>query len=308
MRWVLLSAILIGMSCATVVPIEVKTIRDHRRYEKLTGTEKDLVEEIMNKALKNNKRKDYYFSKLTLLLSTVTNPLKITTKKHIEEINRSVEESKKERREIAKKSNRDLEEYLTQEEFYENMRKRDDWKGYKPESGSPHFYIADEDPLDILVNIRVRLSGKIEMVKKIILLEDAIEKHLYVEGFSVNLVFVGHSETSEDIFDVDVDPSHWPTSHNWSGEHRALAHELLHLMGLPDEYHRIEAHAGNKNMSLLQRLYQFRAQMDEELPSDAKQGIMCYYWKKPLERHVCTAVGLGDDCVKARMEAFHSEE
>ena len=177
--------ILLGMSCATIIPPEVKAIRAHAQYEKLREKEKDLVEEIMGKAL-NSKLRDYYFSKLSLLLDTPTNHPKVTEEKQVEEINRSVEESKRERREIAREARKDLEEYLTQEEFYETMIPDRKWQGYRPEWGEPYFYIADSDPLDILVHIRVRLNGPLHVIEKILLLEDAIEKHLYVEGFSVN--------------------------------------------------------------------------------------------------------------------------
>ena len=291
------------LSCATTIPPEIRTIRAHPNYNKLTDAESELLDEIMNMAMAS-KRKDYYFSKLNLMLGVDKAPAKNVVIKRTKEMQKSVDETKKERRRIVEAEKIDIEDYLNQEEIYENLRERK-WKGYRPDVNSPYFYVADEDPLDLLVHIRVRVNGSIEMIEKILLLEDAIEKHLYVEGFSVNLVFVGHSEDSGDIFDVKADPSRWPTSHNWSSGHKALAHELMHLMGLKDEYDRIEAHADNAHMSILQRLYQFKMQMEDELPSDAKQGIMCYCNLKPLERHVCEAVGLGEKCVNARLKAFH---
>jgi len=301
--FVIVILVTFSCTCATTNPDAIE-IKAHATYKSLSNDDADLIDDIIAKALKSE-RKDYYFSRLRILLDTPTNHPRITAQRNKQEIERSVKETKKERREIAKESERDLEEYMEQEEFYESMVERH-WKGYKPEWGGPYFYVVDEDPLDILVHIQVRLRGTPEMIEKILVLEDAIEKHLYVEGFSVNLVFAAHS--GDDVFDVDVDPSSWATSYNWSGGHKALAHELLHLMGLPDEYDRLEIHHNNRNMSISQRLRQFYAQMDEELPPDATQGIMCYHGLKPLERHVCASVGLGEECVKARMKAFHSED
>jgi hypothetical protein len=282
----------------------VKKIRAHAQYEDLSGNELDIIYDIMEKALESN-RKEYYFQKLTLLLDTTTNPTSIIQTLNNARIDRSVEESKKKRREIAKKSKQDLEEYMNSEELYE-LRKDLVWLGYRPESDGTLFYVSYEDNTDILVNIRVRLRGNYKLIEKILSFEDAIEKHLYVEGFSVNLVFVGYKD--EDVFDVNVNPNRWTTSNNWSGGYKALAHELMHLMGLLDEYDRIEYHANNKNASRIQRLFQFRTQMSDEVPSDSKNGIMCSNWLKPLERHVCAAVGLSEKCVEQRMKAFHPDE
>jgi len=291
-------------TCATTKHPDALAIRSNKIYKSLNENDTDIVDDIISKALKS-KRTGYYFKKLKVLLETKTNHPRVTEKMNKREIERSVVATKIERRKIAKESKRDLEEYMEQEEFYENMIERH-WRGYTPKWGGPYFYVVDEDPLDILVHIQVKLVGSPEMIEKILILEDAIEKHLYVEGFSVNLVFIARS--GDDVFNVQADPSKWATSYNWSGGHKALAHELMHLMGLPDEYDRLEIHHDNKNMSVTQRLLQFRVQMDKDLPPDATKGIMCYHGRKPLERHVCTSVGLGEDCVEARIKAFHSDD
>lgn len=297
-----LSLLVIISCCATTVAQEVLLIRAHDKYAELTSAEEYLVEEIMDRALDSD-RKEYYFQKLTLLLDTDTLPAYNTTELNRRSMNRSVKEVQAKRRAIVNESEGGLEEYLKREELYENEIERN-WKGYRPEFVGPFFYIVDDNPLDILVHIKVRLHGDFNIVSKVLLLEDAIEKHLALEGFSVNLVFVGYSGGAEDVFDVKVNPGEWTTSHNWSGSYQALAHELMHLMGLPDEYDRIESHADNKHMSRLQRLYQFRRQMIDNIPADAKDGIMCYHIKKPLHRHVCMVVDLGEECVIARKKAF----
>jgi hypothetical protein len=302
--FIMLFSICSCSSCATVHAPEVIEIMAHEQYASLNGDEQDVIEDILDKALESN-RKEYYFKKLILLLDTTTNPLAVTRKLNNERIQRSVEESKRERREIAQKGKKDLEEYMNEEELYE-QRENLKWKGYRPYPDGSYFYVSHNSFIDILVHIRVRVHGNSRLVEKILSLEDAVEKHLRIPGFSVNLVFVGNERN--DVFEVNVDPSRWAGSHNWSGGYKTLAHELMHLMGLPDEYDRIESHAGNKNMSRIQRLLHFRAQMDNEVPADARYGIMCYSSYKPLERHVCAAVGLGADCVQHRMEEFHLEE
>lgn len=299
-----LVSILVSCSCATTAP-EILKIRAHKQYTRLSSTEKDLIEDIMDEAIDRD-RKDYYFSKLTLLLDTQTVSVDETRAMNRREIRESVKESKKARRIIASKSRSDLEEYLSQEEFYESAIERE-WSGYRPSFGGPFFYVVDDDPLDILVHIKVRLHGDYNIVSKIILLEDAIEKHLDLPGYSVNLVFVGYSDDDGDVFDVDVNPGKWATSHNWAGGYRTLAHELLHLMGLPDEYDKIESHAGNRNINRIDRLRQFIYGMNQNFPPDAIDGIMCLHSRKPLERHVCASVGLEEKCVRARMKAFHGE-
>ena len=115
------------------------------------------------------------------------------------------------------------------------------------------------------------------------------------------------NNANNDIFDVNVDLGKWPMSNNWAGGYKTLAHELLHLMGLPDEYNRIETHSGNKYLSVETRLELFLDQLGEDLPLDSVNGIMCYTFAKPLERHVCAAVGLGKYCINERMATFHKE-
>lgn len=294
-------SIFISCSCVTITP-KMLEIRAHEQYSSLSSDERDLTEDIMSKA-SGSSREEYYFQKLTLLLDTKTVSVDETRAMNRREIRTSVKESKRERRIIASKSRSGLEEYLSHEEFYENAVSRK-WSSYQPKSNSPFFYVVDTDPLDILIHIRIRLHGDYNMVSKIILLEDAIEKHLGIPGYSVNLVFIGYSLDDKNVFDVDVIPGKWATSHNWAGGYKTLAHELLHLMGLPDEYDKIENHAGNKNMVRLDRLRQFLAGIDENLPSDAMIGIMCFHNYKPLQRHVCVSVGLGDECIQARRKVF----
>ena len=197
MWWLRSFVILVGLFllyCATTVPSlpEVMVIRNHNQYKKLTSDEKDLIELIMKKALGDDKQ-DYYFSKLKTLLDTPKDLSDSFKKEQKKEAKRSVEEAEEHRENIVRKTKQTSEEYITREERYEAANKNRRWDLYYPIPDSPGFYVSNDDPLDILVNIRVSLNGDTEDINRILLLEDAIEKHLYIKGFSVNLVFVNSS-------------------------------------------------------------------------------------------------------------------
>jgi hypothetical protein len=292
-----------GTGCATITP-EILSVRSHDKYKTLDKESEKLIENIMQKAIRSDRRA-YYFSKLHVLLNTPVEASSSTKVMNEKYATQSVREVQRTRRYIASQTSNDgLQKYLNKEEIYE-LKRAWVWSKYCPFWHSSCFYVSCEDVTDILVHIKVKINGNTAAVERIIEMEDAIEKHLSKPGFSVNLVLVGTS--GPDVFEVKADMTQWPTSYNWSGGYKTLAHELMHLMGLPDEYDRIESHASNKNMTIKQRLQQFSYQMDDELPADANKGIMCYSWLKPLERHVCAAVGLGDKCVKSRKEKFEKK-
>lgn len=276
---------------------EAKDIRKNSIYSTLPDNEKGLVEQIMYKADSSDK-KEYYYSKLKLLLVTPTNPKKITKILNNRSVKKSIQQNKIKIQKI-EKSNIDINTYINKEEDYEkNFHGK--WHRYRPNKDSAYFYVATEDYMNILVNIRVHLVGDAVAIKNTISLEDAVEKHLSIPGFSVNLVFV--KNTYEDAFDVKIDMENWATSHNWAGGSNVIAHELMHLMGLSDEYNRIESHAANSNVNRYNRLYWFLKQMDDTSPPDSMFGIMCNHNNRPLQRHVCAAVGLGSECVNARKQ------
>lgn len=212
----------------------------------------------------------------------------------------SIRTSKRIRRNIIGEIRTDLEEYINKEEFYEITKSITNWKRYSPYNREPYYYVINNDPLDILVHIKVHLVGDLGNIKNIMLLEDAIEKHLHIKGFSVNLVFVSELDVDKDTFIVSVDPRKWGTTYNWVGDYNGVGHELMHLMGQHDEYDIIEVHADNPCLSIQYRLEMFLESIGKELPPDSYSGIMGNVNKKPLHRHVCSAVGLGDKCVEIR--------
>lgn len=280
------------------VPADVLYIRSLQEYRDLSGDEEDIIERIMDKSLYSEKR-SYYFSKLELLLKTPTNPIHKIQKRNSDAIQDA--ESKI----VAKKSGMSDEEfleYVSIEEKYELSHARK-WKRFL--GSGAFFYATTDDVLDILVNIKVRLNGDPDAVSTIISFEDSIEKHVKIPGFSVNLIFIQSCEHDrDDIFDVNVNTGQWATSHNWASGYKVLAHELMHLMGLDDEYDRIENHAANRNMARKQRLIQFELQMGKSLPPDASFGIMDKWWLKPLHRHVCAIIGMGKKCTIMRQTVF----
>ena len=256
----------------------------------------------MQKAILD-KRKDYYFAKLKALLNTQTVAPQNIKEMNLDRISKSLQEIKEKKQAIIEAVGDDMDEYLNKEEIYESSKQRE-WQKYCPGKfgNAACFYVSTEDPTDILVHIQVHLSGDIELIKEELSMEDSIEKHLSIPGFNVNLVFVGHK--GKDVFEVNLDPGGWPTNENWSGGYTTSAHELMHLMGLDDEYDRIEQHAENRYMPIDDRLWWFLVQMDNTVLEDAKYGIMYSGRNPPLQRHVCTAVGLNEDCVKARKAKF----
>lgn len=289
-------------SCVATCPESI-LIRQHKVYSTLDVESKAVIEDIMRKA-EGSARQIYYFEKLKLLLDTPEATTDVTIERNTKEIDWSLRVTIKDRiRAVLTNEADSVETYTNREELYELSKSRE-WHTYRPHLFGPYYYVSSDSNTDILINIKVKLLGKPETIKNILFLEDAIEKHLHVSGFSVNIIFT--AAEGSDVFIVDTDPSKWATDENWSGGHITLAHELMHLMGLPDEYDRIESHADNKNLPVKIRLILFRMQMYDEVPLDSKYGIMCYPWLKPLERHVCEAAGLGDDCIKERRAIFSS--
>jgi len=264
-------------------------VRTHASYINMGGEERSLVNDIC-KEIEKQKDPIYYYEKLILLLDTPyeTNKSKLATAQK-NDLRKSVATVKQ-----TKRTDTSSEEQREQE--------LEGWIKYRPNSSSPYFYIHRCDPMNIFIRIHVKLVGDTEIVEQMYRLEDAVEKHLHVPGFYVNLVWADYE--GDDVFVVHTDPGEWATSYNWAGDYEVISHELMHLFGLDDEYDRIESHAGNKHLPTKIRLQWFLVQMRDTMFDDAETGIMWHNWKKPLPRHVCWAVGLGDDCIEARINAY----
>jgi len=276
----------VSVSCST---IPYSSVRPLTYYERL------LVYEIIRKS-NNNDKKDYYLSRLQSLLNTSEASPEEVKEMMSKTTASGIMEARQETSSGAEKLNIACDEYAGIEEVYESNKHRG-WKKYKPTLFGKYFWVSVENTNDILVHIKVHLYGDLEQIKNIVVMEDNIEKHMSVPGFNVNIEFVGFE--GGDIFSVKINPSEWPNSLNWSGGgHSVYAHELFHLMGLPDEYDYIENHATNKYLSIKVRLELFLMGIRQKLPADFKDGIMYDHQSKPLSRQVCASVGLKEECMQ----------
>lgn len=288
--------------CIVSITSYSKDVRLELIQSSLPPETQRILDKIIKK-IEGDKNREYYISKLNLLLSTQTRSRENTRDYNITRINRDIKETKKKYAKIIRKHGKHrLDSIIYREEKYESEKHRE-WKKYRSD-GNKYFYASYDSYIDILVHINVSLDGSHKSIKHILFLEDEIEKHLNINGFSVNIEFVPYNSDDEDVYNVNVNQNKWTTAHNWSGDYQGMAHELLHLLGLDDEYNRIEAHAGNRNMSTHDRLIQFYIQLHEKMIPGAEKGIMCYSNYRPLHRHVCEVIREGSDCVRVREEYF----
>jgi hypothetical protein len=158
------------------------------------------------------------------------------------------------------------------------------------------------DPRDIVMQVRAHVRGPSEHVSMLLAFEDAIEKHLSVPGFTVDLVFV--DAAADDAVVVALKPEAHTHQGNWVGDYQSIAHELMHeLLGgaEADEYDRFH-HVTNPRMRIALRLELFELAIKAPpQPADAYLGIMSNQYRPPLERHVCAAAQLPiDECLRAR--------
>jgi hypothetical protein len=271
----------------TVVPPKASELRNHAAYKRLSPGGRIKADEIMARALEGS-RPGYYLGKLKLLLDTPTTAKKGGSTSDMNWHRVSLSQASRQALNDALGDTSDA--YAGLEEYRTNSRQwtqRAAWRGKT-------VRVDRTNRKDLAVKIKVRLIGDTNIVSQIRHMEDAIEKHLSIPGFVVNLEFTGKSGL--DIFDVKVDANAWTTAANWVGAATSLGHELMHLLGLPDEYDYIEGHAGNKHMAMETRLHWFLVEMKRQpAPPDSKDGIMRVSKKKPLWRHALAAVGLPPD-------------
>lgn len=121
--------------------------------------------------------------------------------------------------------------------------------------GGITYQIDRRDPANVVIKVKVFPSGDPTATANLIATEDAIEKRASVLGYTVDLEFV--SAAGADVFQVGVDPGAWPTSGNWVKGPDTSAHELHHLLGLPDRYNYIDSHSGNARMYIANRIHWF---------------------------------------------------
>ena len=188
-----------------------------------------------------------------------------------------------------------------------------DWTPRRGENGT--LFFVDTRSLDLLrVRVKVRLlpgpgatTADVENIRK---LEDGIEKAASARGYSVDLQFV--DQPGPDVFDVKVNPAGWTDSRNWSAlaaqGPQTLAHELHHLLGLPDRYNYIDAHAGNADMEIGDRLIWFRVQMQRTYDLDLDQRSIMGHGQSVTETDIDEVAGLTNAQEARRMKLFQQQD
>ncbi|OGR12095.1 MAG: hypothetical protein A2341_22550 [Deltaproteobacteria bacterium RIFOXYB12_FULL_58_9] len=278
--------------------VDFKTILEHPVVKKLSAQERDVVQKILDKVpAQNCERKQYYLGKLKLLLDTpYEDPTKAVSggmsfeEKNLDGMRR---ETLRVAAMLSKVPADEREVFQQREEDLWRSVKKSDWEIRK--GCGAHYVVYRKDPNNLMVRVAVCVHADPKIQEAIFGFEDAIEKYLSIPGFNVDLKFVKppvEDSQRELVFNVNADPAQWASSCNWIGSYETVAHEMVHLLGLDDEYDKIEAHADNKHLTRHRRLEIFLQQMDRIPPLDC--GIMSGK-SRPLPREVREMVGLPID-------------
>ena len=289
---------------------EANNIRNLEPFKKLERSDQETVEEILAHARKSEKRA-YYLSKLKLLLNTPYAVLDTQelVKANREDLKMSSERERAKLRDPDPAQKQVLEKEMNKEEAASASGRV--WKKQKTESpGGPAAEIDNRDPLNIVGRVKVRLVkaglGTDLDIEYITSLEDAIEKAASMKGFTVDLIFVTGADP--EAYEIGVDPSTWTHAGNWGGggmggrgSVKGLAHELLHLFGLPDRYDYIERHAANRYFETRTRLVWFLHEMQGR-PGIRNPASLMALGSHPTDQDACEAAELPlATCVPTRM-------
>lgn len=262
----------------------VDQIKAHKDYGKLNAQNKKIANDIIDGA-RASECPMYYVEKLWTLFNTGESADADQAKEARKKVSKAETAEKTRLGTKAGGAGKDAEEILA----------NDPARKFKDRSGEAgdKFRVDASDPTNIIVKLRVRASkagkGTDEDVRKTKALEDAIEKHASTKGFTVDIEFTDAVDNY--VFPVGVDPTKWTTSGNWVGDPREIAHEAMHLLKLEDRYNYIEAHAGNADMDVPERLYWFREQMVRGPDPTGAASIMDDYNSKMDEIDICAVAG-----------------
>lgn len=296
---ILIATFISFISCSGYVSSLNSMLKTHENYHILTDEEKNLLNRVLSK-IEDSPRQAYYIEKLIDMLNTpyIKSDKKFKSMQR-NRLRNSVENEKK----ILIKRKKSINDATSHKEETLQTKHKSGWIKLRPHYGDPFIWVHRDDPLNILVYVLIYLEGDKESIEEIKFLEDAVEKHLHMDGFSVNVVFV--DQYIEDMTSkVKVEHGKWASTYNWTGDKYTLAHELMHILGLQDEYDKIEDHYDNKNLTWEYRLRIFLFNIDKKLPDDALDGIMSHNTNKPLQRHICAIAKLGKDCVEKRLTKY----
>lgn len=278
-------------------------IRQHPVYRALASAARAIADDIMAVAqLRDNCL--YYAEKLLLLLDTPEAPPAVSGQpapegSTLERNRQRVEQAAQEER--ARLATPEAQREVGRQEQLANDPSRH-WTERRGRNNKI-FYVDNNDPNNIVVRIHIRLlaGGDVTTPQDIaneVLLEDAIERVAETSGYVVDVVFVNND--GPDVFTFNVNFDSWPTAANPVGNARTLAHEIHHLMGLPDRYDYIESHAANRNMAIPTRLHWFREQMNREPDPQGRNSLMGS-GRTPLDDDICHVSGLDfQACMAAR--------
>jgi uncharacterized protein DUF4157 len=279
-------------------------IRQHPVYRALAAAARALADEIIDIA-RGRSNCLYYAAKLKLLFDTPDAPPALPGQPPPAG---STLERNRQRVEAAAEQERvRLATPEAQAQIGRQEQIADAAQHFEPRIGQngKTFLVDRSDPKNIVVRIKVRLQAAPGVttatdIANERLLEDAIERVAEMHGYTVDVVFV--DADGPDVFSYMVDFDKWPTSANPVGNARTLAHEIHHLMGLPDRYDYIEAHAANPNMAMPRRLYWFREQMNRQPDPKAGESLMGS-GQTLLDDDVCRVAGLdAAACAAARAQ------
>lgn len=267
-------------------------IRSHAAYLGLDSDDRDVAETIMTTS---RTRDDcvHLVDQLTLLFNTPDNPPGNTAAMMRQE---TADSLTAERARLATPEG-------SQATGAEEAATASTARRWTRRQGDGAFYFVDRsDPNNLVVRAQVRLQrtgvGTATDVANTVALEDAIEKAAATRGYILDIVFVNSS--GPDVFDVEVNPDEWTVSTNWVGGTTGLAHELHHLLGLDDRYDYIEAHAGNADMDMPDRLHWFNEQLGRAPDPEGDTSLMGN-GTALLDDDVCRVAQLDTaSCVAAR--------
>jgi hypothetical protein len=281
-------------------------IRGAPDYGKLAPEDQTLTEEIITVSQKDPPSLVYHLTKLMQLFNTPLKPAQqISDETSAATGTAAAAEAKRVAKPAAAKN-------TGVEEKAAGSKKRV-WTPMKGTYGGT-YYVDRSDPTNIVVKCSVFLKPLVSTDAKVKAdsktataairkMEDAIEKSASTTGYVVDITFV--KAPTGDSFNVDVDPSRWEYADNWAGgDPVGFAHELHHLMAFPlDRYDYIESHAANESMTIPQRLYWFRQELDKPPGYNDPTSIMNNA-SHPNDDDVCRVAGLDPaQCVALRQKA-----
>jgi uncharacterized protein YcfJ len=269
-------------------------IRQHPVYRALASRARAVADDIMAVA----RRRDnclYYAEKLKLLLDTPEAPAAVSGQpapqgSTLERNRGRVEQAVTQER--ARLAIPEAQREIGRQEQIADDPARN-WTQRRGQNNKI-FYVDNSDPNHIVVRIKIRLlsAGGVttsEDINNLISLEDAIERVAETRGYTMDVIFT--DSDGPDVFTFNVNFDSWPTAANPVGNARTLAHEIHHLMGLPDRYDYIEAHSANRNMAIPTRLHWFREQMNRQPDPEGRTSLMGS-GSNMLDDDVCRVSGL----------------